>query len=111
MSETKPDEYEGWAILELMGHRKLAGYVRPATIVGAGVIRIDVPKPLDQPQDDPIQATQFYSPSALYCLTPVTETMARNLSKMYQPEPVSRWELPASIEVGRGSDFDEDHDT
>ena len=103
----KGEEFEGWAILELMGHRKLAGYVRPATIAGAGVIRIDVPKPLDQPQDEPILATQFYSPAALYCLTPVTEMMARNLSKMYQPEPVSRWELPASIEVGRDAD-DED---
>ena len=93
-------EFEGWAILELMGHRRLAGYVRAATIAGAGVIRIDIPKPLDQPQDEPIQSTQFYSPAALYALTPITEIMARNLAKMYQPEPVSRWELPESIEVG-----------
>ena len=83
-----------------MGHRKLARFVRPATIAGAGVLRIDIPKPLDEAQDEPIQATQFYSPSALYCLTPVSESVARNLSKMYQPEPVARWELPASIEVG-----------
>lgn len=94
-------EFEGWAVLELMGHRKLAGYVRPATIAGAGVLRIDVPRPLDQPQEEPILATQFYSPSALYCLTPVDETVARNLAKAYQPEPVARWELPETIEVDR----------
>ncbi|MFZ2804660.1 MAG: acetyltransferase [Patescibacteria group bacterium] len=89
--DEKPTEFEGWALLELMGHRKLAGYVKPATIAGSGVIRIDVPS-------DPV-ATQFYSPAALYCLTPITEDLARKLAHRYEPSPVSHWELPASASI------------
>ena len=88
-------EFEGWAVLELMGHRKLAGYVQPATIAGAGVLRIDVPG-----EGDEGLVTQFYAPSALYCLTPVTEDMARRVARTYAPAPVTRWELPPAIEPG-----------
>lgn len=37
------DAFEGWAILELMGHRRLAGHVRAVEIAGAGMLRLDVP--------------------------------------------------------------------
>lgn len=88
MGEQATADFEGWAVLELMGHRRLAGYVRPATIGGAGVIRIDVPG-----VDDAPGATQFYAPSALYCLTPCTEDLARQVARASQPEPVQPWEL------------------
>jgi len=35
--------FEGWAVLELMGHRKLGGFVQEATIAGGAFLRIDVP--------------------------------------------------------------------
>jgi hypothetical protein len=40
--DSKPP-FEGWAFLELMGHRRLGGYVSEATVAGAGFLRIDVP--------------------------------------------------------------------
>ena len=40
MSESKVD---GWCILEVMGHRRIAGFVREVTVAGAGFLRIDVP--------------------------------------------------------------------
>lgn len=58
--------FEGWVILELMGHRRLAGYLREETVAGAAFVRIDVPG------DKGAIATQFYSPSAVYCITPTT---------------------------------------
>jgi hypothetical protein len=82
--------FEGWAILELMGHRKLGGYVREQNVAGAGFIRIDVPG------KEGNVATQFYAPGALYCLTPVSEEIARRFAQGVQPEPVTRWELPAA---------------
>jgi len=92
VSDDKPVAFEGWCILELMGHRRLGGYVTEAVIAGAGLIRIDVPglRPGET------AATQFYSPSARYCLTPTTEAIARALAASAQPQPVQRWELPAS---------------
>lgn len=75
----------GWAIVELMGHRRLGGYVSEQEIAGAAFLRIDVPGDQD--------ATQFYSAGAVYCITPTTEDMARAASG--RVEPVHRWELPA----------------
>ena len=37
------EAFEGWAILELMGHRRLAGYLREQTVSGASFLRLDVP--------------------------------------------------------------------
>jgi hypothetical protein len=87
--------FEGWAILELMGHRKLAGYVSEVEVAGRGMLRLDVPRAAAE--SDSWRATQFYSPQALYCLTPTDEATARALASRNQPEPVTRWELPAAV--------------
>ncbi|XXX79239.1 hypothetical protein WMF30_10735 [Sorangium sp. So ce134] len=53
--------YQGWAIVELMGHRRLAGRVSEVTQYGATQLRLDVPG-----EGDAVMATQFYSGGALY---------------------------------------------
>lgn len=83
-------KFEGWAILELMGHRRLGGFVSEATLAGGAFIRIDVPAEVEGTKP----ATQFYSPSSVYCLTPTTEDVARKVAKLAQPTPVHQWELP-----------------
>ena len=102
MSENT-DKYEGWSIMELMGHRRLAGYVTEQEIAGARMLRIDVPG-----EGDEVHATQFYSPSSLYCLTPVTEEVARGLARRTKPAPVQRWELPAAREPESRESFEEE---
>jgi hypothetical protein len=82
------DAFEGWAILELMGHRRLAGWIQEQQIAGAAFIRLDVPG------DEGPVATQFYAPAAVYCITPTTEEIARGLATRARPAPVTRWELP-----------------
>jgi len=81
------DPFEGWAIVELMGHRRLAGHVTEQDIAGQGFLRLDV-----HDSDGPV-TTQFYSPGAVYCLTPTTEEIARGLGARLKPAPVSRYEL------------------
>lgn len=71
-----------WVILELMGHRRLAGYLTEQEIAGKGFLRLEM--------DD---ATQFYSPSAVYCITPTTEELARKVAATSRPQPVTRFEL------------------
>lgn len=83
------DAYEGWAILELMGHRRLGGYIKQVEQYGTAMVRIDVPGTDGQ---DP--ATQFYSGSSLYCVTPTTEEVARGLAERIRPAPVNIWDLP-----------------
>ncbi|MGH2615672.1 MAG: hypothetical protein ACRDJC_10570 [Thermomicrobiales bacterium] len=83
--------FEGWAILELMGHRRLGGRVSEATIAGGAFLRIDIPHPN---QAGMFTASQFYSPGAVYAITPTTEEIACAIARG-APQPVSRWDLPA----------------
>ena len=85
---------DGWAILELMGHRRLGGRVSEATIAGGAFIRIDVPHPNEA---GIFTATQLYSPAAVYAITPTTEEIACAIARG-APEPVSRWDLRALTE-------------
>ena len=85
---------DGWAILELMGHRRLGGRVSEATIAGGAFIRIDIPHPNEAGL---FTATQLYSPAAVYAITPTTEEIACAIARG-APEPVSRWDLRALTE-------------
>lgn len=102
MSEETKTVIDGWTILELMGHRRLGGYVREVTVAGVGFLRIDIPGSEGNPD-----ATQLYPPSSVYCITPTTEAMARAVAKSNQPQPVNRWELPQLPIVSRQDDDDD----
>ena len=89
---TQENRFEEWAILELMGHRRLAGLVTDAVIGGGAFLRIDIP-------GKERTITQFYSPASVYCITPTTEQVARAVALPTEPAPVHRWELPQLAEV------------
>lgn len=89
MSESEKP-YEGWAIVELMGHRRLGGRVSQAEQYGVAMLRVDVPG-----DDGEIVATRFCGGSSIYALTPCSEQAARAVAKSNRVEPVTRWELPA----------------
>jgi len=84
--------FEEWAILELMGHRRMAGKITDAVIGGGAFLRIDVPS------EDGKFSTQYYSPASVYCITPTSEEIARTVAKQSQPAPVNRWEFPQLAE-------------
>src|SRR5215216_3659060 len=95
MTETESEAgIDGWAILELMGHRRLGGRLSEATIAGGAFIRVDVPHPNEA---GVFTASQFYSPAAVYAITPTTEEIACAIARG-APEPVSRWDLRALTE-------------
>lgn len=89
MSE-QANPFAGWVILELLGHRRLAGYLTEQEIAGAPFLRLDIPESPAAPA-----ATQFYAPGAVYAITPTTEALARRVASLNRPVPVHRWELPA----------------
>lgn len=94
MSEQGEQKFESWAVLELMGHRRLGGFVSEATLAGGAFLRIDVPGA----EPGKFVATQYYSPGSVYALTPTTEEAARAVAKRNRPEPMHRWELPERSE-------------
>jgi hypothetical protein len=84
------ESFEQWAILELMGHVRLAGKVTEEEHFGAKLGRIDIPNA------DGF-TTQYFTGGSIYRLTPTTEEIARGVALRNQPEPVHRWELPAPV--------------
>src|SRR5580698_3448672 len=101
--------FEEWALLELMGHRRLAGKVTAVQIAGASFLRIDVPG-----GGGADIATQYYAPGAVYAITPVTEDVARRFAIDHAPAPITRWELaeiePTDAATDEGTENDEDRD-
>lgn len=90
------DKFDTWAIVELMGHRKIGGRVTEQIIAGAPLLRIDVPEVPGQPG-----FTQFYGAASIYCLTPTTEEIAKKFAAYRREQPVNPYELralPAAIE-------------
>lgn len=69
--ETTP--FESWAMLELMGHRRLAGLVTESVIAGAGFVTIHVYAIGDlEPR-----SAGFYGPASVYAITPMSEDACR----------------------------------
>lgn len=77
----------GWAIVEVMGHRRLGGQVSESIIAGRPFLRVDIPAEEHRPA-----ATQFYPASALFSLTPASEEAARAANP--KPYAFSRLALP-----------------
>jgi hypothetical protein len=97
------EDLKMWAIVEVMGHRRMAGLISEQEIAGANFLRIDVP----EAGGEGFAITQFYSAAAIYAITPTTEEMARRVASLGAVEPVSRWELqqiPATVGARQGND-------
>lgn len=90
MSETKP--FEGWAIVELFGHAKIAGLCSEQPMAGTNMLRVDVPAINGQ------QAfTRFFGGGAIYAITPTDQTTAMIALGHIGPRPVDRWVVPDRI--------------
>lgn len=83
--------FEGWAIVEIMGHRRLAGFCTEANVSGTGLLRIDV----YAGQKTIPEFTQFYGGSSVFCLSPTTEVVCRSLMAAGYSRPIQAYELPA----------------
>ncbi len=93
--------YEGWAIVELMGHVRLAGQVSEAEQYGVKMLRVDVPEVEGLPG-----FTTFKGGSAIYAITPTTEEIARHIVRQMRPAPVSPYDLPPRAALPPESDAD-----
>lgn len=110
MTEQSESTYEGFAVIELMGHNTLAGYVSEQTIAGVAMLRVDVPAVGDVPA-----YTKFVSGGAIYGITPTTQEIAERAAQRLRSRPVSEYVVPvpparpALIDSTAGGD-DEDED-
>ena len=107
-----PEQSNGldtWAIVEVMGHKKYAGYVTEQTFGAATLLRVDVPE-TEQPAafGRPARTTPKYSKlvgiGSIYMITPCTEEIARKAAAVLEnyndPIPVS---LPVERRLAAGT--------
>lgn len=77
------EAYKGPAIVDLMGHLRMVGFVEEVSQYGTTMLRIDIPS--DPPQ------THFCGGSSIYRMTPTTEEV---VAKANEPPPVfARFQL------------------
>lgn len=100
------DKFEGWCIVEQLGHKRLAGYVSEQVVGGTAFIRVDVPGPEGKPV-----ATQFLSGGSIYAITPCTEDLARKVAANCVVQPVTEWDIqPRRPALASAATFDVDDD-
>lgn len=78
------DEIQQWGIVELMGHKVVAGLISKSEMLGKPMLRVDVPA------TSAYQAfTQFYGEAAIYCVTFTSEEVATRTAEEVKVNPVS----------------------
>jgi len=101
---------EMWAIIELFGHQRIAGFVTEAEIGGCSFIRVDVPG-----VDGSAPITKFYGNGAIYSMTPVSEELVKLFVQRFKPAPLNVY-MPEIRQLEDGPisrelrDIDEDGD-
>lgn len=82
-----------WAIVELFGHKKLAGKVSEHTIGAAALVRVDVPE-TEQSGVFTKPYTKLVGTGSIYCITPCTEDVARRAAQQ-----IERWNDPIPVDI------------
>jgi hypothetical protein len=80
------EKFEQWANVELMGHQRVVGRCTEELIAGHPMLRVDIPVGAEF-------STRYYGSSAIYCLTVVSEDVARKLCSRLSQEPSFVWDL------------------
>lgn len=87
------EKFEMWAIVELMGHARIAGLISEKNIAGTNMLRVDVPDTTAQPA-----FTRFLGGTAIYAINPVTEDVAKTVAESLKTAPVNAYSVSRAME-------------
>ena len=85
------EKFETWAVVELFGHKRIAGKLTEQEVGGTAFVRVDVP------QDNGAWVTHYYGQGAIYAFHPVTEEVARGAASHLDDQPVHTWDFPEDV--------------
>lgn len=135
-SDVKQASFEGWAVVEMMGHRKEIGFVTTQAFGQAVLFRVDTPElpereyTLEAPEyarlngagerwcptgtkvkreSSPARSC-LVAPSSLYAINPCTEQAAIALIERNRSRPLIALELPEQAALPPAPDEDDDYD-
>lgn len=84
-------KFNQWCVVELSDHQQIAGRVTAEAIGSATFIRVFVPATSTQPT-----FARFYSPSAIYAITPVEQKMAIQTAERLGISPLGDMDEPGA---------------
>jgi len=79
------DKLKMWAVIELFGHDRLAGYVTEEEVAGEAFVRVDVPG------KGPDGFSKLFGQKAIYSITPVAEEVALEMVERFASRPLGVW--------------------
>ena len=82
------EKFESWALVELMGHNKIAGKVTEHKFGNQSMLRVDVPEVGELPA-----FTKIISINAVYGINPLSEQDAVDYAKMLKSKPLDVWDM------------------
>ncbi len=86
--------FDEWALVELMGHQRIAGRVTEAEIGGSKFVRVDVPE-----QEGSQALTKFLGPASIYAITPMSEETARAVASRISSAPITAYDARRLVEL------------
>ena len=82
------EQFDEWAIVEVMGHERYVGHVVETEVAGTAMLRVDVPAAGDR------QAfTKIIGPKSIHSITPVSEATAKAMAAKRTAVLVQRYEV------------------
>ena len=131
MSDEQKPAFDGWAVVEQMGHNQYAGKVSEFQLGGASLIRIEVPEIPERKrmrtthdyrtgecinQEETVPGrqafTKFIGPASVFAITPCTEEVARKAAEGMRADPITCVAMPetrALIASAESEDDEEDN--
>ncbi len=111
MSEQQQPAFDGWALVEQMGHNRYAGKISEFVLGGASLIRIEVPEIPERTEGHEVWEdgryvmkprvipgrqgfTKFIGPASIFAITPCTEEVARAAAEQMRAEPITCVQMP-----------------
>ncbi len=93
------EKLSSFAVVEMMGHRKIVGHVKESDIGVSNLIRVDV-----LGKKGEFERTEYIGAGSIYCLTIVSEEAAKAVAASNAPEPTWAWNLPQPARLTDGDD-------
>ena len=101
--EQNPDSAEEFAVVEVFGHRRLAGRIMEVEKYGTKLLRIDIPKDGDFAKGF---TSQMYGGASIFSLTPCDLATVQKANKPYEPPRGLTYEERDDDDASGDSDHD-----
>lgn len=85
--EEKKEPLDVWAIVELMGHARIAGHVTERSVAGQNMLQVNVPATPMRPA-----FTRLFGGGAIYAITPVDEETCKLHCEAHVDSPVTSFD-------------------